>query len=67
VRRLTQFISGQSAQVLPQLGFSPIVENRRNLLALDPKSISNVIQRCLAWSFPVVVDLHRYGAGLTVA
>jgi hypothetical protein len=65
--RLAQFLSGQFAQVLSQLGFSPFIENRCNLLALDPEPIRDVIQRCLARLFPVIVDLHRYGASLTVA
>jgi hypothetical protein len=52
--------------MLPQLCLTPAVENFRDFLSVNTKSISDVVQRSLAWLFSMIVDLHGDGARLAV-
>jgi hypothetical protein len=53
MRRLTQFLGREFAEVLSQLGFSPLIENRSNLLALDPEPAA--LLGCSRWSLTCTV------------
>lgn len=65
--RLTQFLGGKLAQMLPQLCLVPAVEDFCDLLAANAKPVSYVVERSLARLFSVIVDLHRDGTLLAVA
>jgi hypothetical protein len=67
VGRLAQFLATQLAEVLSKLGFPPIVQGLGDVLAVNPKSVSDVLKRRLAGAFSVVVDLDRDRAPLPVA
>jgi hypothetical protein len=63
---LAQLVGGKLAQVFPQLCLTPVVKDFPDVPAVNAKPTGNVIQRSLAWLFPVIIDLHSHGTRLTV-